>query len=144
MPNLVYNRIVFCDEKLIDKIWDDEKVAVDFGILIPEPETREECIEKYGDKYIDHGDHHLGHEDGKEWFNWYDWNCDFWGTKWNAFEGEICFKGNGEIVISFTTAWAPPDPWIKALSKFGVAFTHHWIHEFSPYEEVQAYNCYCV
>lgn len=141
MLNYVYNKIVFYDEKLIDKIWDDEQITVDFNILIPEPEIKEECISKYGDKYIDRGDCHLMHGDGKDWFNWYDWHRDFWGTNWNAFEGEICFKNDGAIIIRFTTAWASPNPWIRALSELGIAFTHSWRDEFDLYETVQEYNC---
>lgn len=140
MPNYVYNEIIFYDERLIDKIWDDEQIAVDFGILIPEPKTKEECISKYGDKYIDKGDCHRMHEKGAEWFNWYDWRCCYWGTKWNAIEGEMCLRGDGTIIIKFSTAWGPPSHWIEALSEFGIAFTHYWKDEFDTFGTIQDYN----
>lgn len=62
------------------------------------------------------------------------------GTKWNAFEGEICFKGDGTIIIKFTTAWGPPAPWIEALSEFGITFTHYWKDEFDAFGTIQEYN----
>lgn len=140
MPNYVFNEIIFYNEKLVDKIWNEELMGVDFNILIPEPETEEECINKYGDEYIDHGNLHLGHTKGKEWFNWYDWRRNYWGTKWGAWDGEMSFKGDGAIVIKFTTAWAPPYHWIKALEAQGITFVHCWRSEFDLDSTMEKYN----
>lgn len=85
----------------------------DFNKLIPEPTTKEECIEKYGERYIDNGDKHLQHTVHDEWFNWYDWHCVYWGTKWNACDTYII----DDNTIYFDTAWAEPEPIWQALTE---------------------------
>jgi hypothetical protein len=53
--------------------------------------------------------------------NWYNWSCDMWGTKWNAYSQSIDTVSNERldtvIVIEFDTAWASPDPVIQALAE---------------------------
>lgn len=44
--------------------------------------------------------------------NWYHWNVDNWGTKWDAYEVEIT-----DDFVSFTTAWNPPMPVFEAIIK---------------------------
>jgi hypothetical protein len=44
--------------------------------------------------------------------DWYEWNCKYWGTKWNSSDSSSC--GN---TISFQTAWSTPYPVIEELSK---------------------------
>ena len=56
---------------------------------------------------------------------WYDWHCDNWGTKWNAYDiypesfpailDEI--EGSKDLTYSFNTAWAPPLTWLYEASK---------------------------
>lgn len=45
--------------------------------------------------------------------NWYDWNCQNWGTKWNAYSHDT---GNDNEFI-FDTAWSHPEPIIRKLSE---------------------------
>ncbi len=45
--------------------------------------------------------------------DWYDFCCKEWGTKWNASEMSVGSDGS----ISFQTAWSPPIPVIKVLSR---------------------------
>jgi Ferredoxin-like domain in Api92-like protein len=45
--------------------------------------------------------------------NWYDWSVNNWGTKWNAVESQKI----DDYTVQFDTAWAMPEPVIKALSK---------------------------
>ena len=47
--------------------------------------------------------------------NWYDWCCDNWGTKWNAYDGQSV--GEHDAGIGFYTAWGPPTPVIVELAK---------------------------
>jgi hypothetical protein len=48
---------------------------------------------------------------------WYDWRCDNWGTKWDAFDTYIINEEEEEeINVSFTTAWTPPLPFLYALA----------------------------
>ena len=44
--------------------------------------------------------------------DWYDWQCDNWGTKWNAYE-----VTHFDNVIEFQTAWSTPYPIFVKLSK---------------------------
>lgn len=53
--------------------------------------------------------------------NWYDWACEKWGTKWNAYSqsnnGMLdTNSGCVEAKISFQTAWSYPGPIIEELS----------------------------
>ena len=47
--------------------------------------------------------------------NWYDWACNNWGTKWNAYN---CSSTESVYTISFCTAWASPIIVIEKLSEF--------------------------
>jgi len=48
-------------------------------------------------------------------FSWYDWSPENWGTKWNAYSQPN--KRSQDDKVLFQTAWSPPIPIIKALSK---------------------------
>jgi hypothetical protein len=92
---------------------------LDFNTIIPEPKTPEECESPY---VIPKGeDRHLVHEPGYEWFDWYNWHCDKWGTKWNSTGASTCepeailSENLTEIVIWFDTAWSPCRPIINKL-----------------------------
>lgn len=58
---------------------------------------------------------------------WYDWCCDNWGTKWNAYENEQ----EDEDTISFETAWSNPEPVMLKLSEMypDVTIEHWWADE---------------
>lgn len=47
--------------------------------------------------------------------NWYAWNNRNWGTKWDASDTEIVLDSAAEVIIRFSTAWAPPEPVFAAL-----------------------------
>jgi len=49
--------------------------------------------------------------------NWYDWTTKNWGTKWNAYDGEMDTPADGVISCSFQTAWALPDLVFKVMAK---------------------------
>lgn len=48
--------------------------------------------------------------------NWYDWQCDNWGTKWDV-EAEVGTDSEKLMTLSFDSAWAPPTNAIAALAK---------------------------
>lgn len=58
---------------------------------------------------------------------WYDWRCDNWGTKWNAYSNER----QDEDTISFETAWSNPEPVMLKLSEMypEVVIEHWWADE---------------
>jgi len=55
--------------------------------------------------------------------NWYSWNCDNWGTKWDAvdvnFDDDLWYPVDSKLdwtVYKFDTAWSPPIPWFRSLN----------------------------
>lgn len=97
--------------------------------------------EKIG-SYIEHDHHHTPEEIGKFYwelyekygfFDWYDWSCHNWDTKWNAFDTYICDNDN----VSFTTAWTAPDAVFMRLSEM---YSNTEICTESYYEEGGCYK----
>ena len=61
---------------------------------------------------------------------WYDWACDKWGTKWNAYDTYI---NEDESEIIFNTAWSCPLPILDKLAEicyeYEVEFSGKWADE---------------
>lgn len=75
-------------------------------------------------------------ENGKLVQNWWRWNVDNWGTKWDAYDVYID-EGTEptRFSVSFTTAWSQPDPVFRAM------FTQFPELSFSVrYEEEQGWG----
>jgi len=50
--------------------------------------------------------------------NWYDWNIDNWGCKWET-RGTLDPETPQELTYRFDTAWSPPEDWFrKAVQQF--------------------------
>ena len=49
--------------------------------------------------------------------NWYDWQIENWGTKWDL---RNCIIEDDENILSFDfdTAWGPPEKWLENVSVF--------------------------
>ena len=120
MPNWVRNRIIFKTEKdlkifleTVQKKSADEvieKSQFDFNWIVSEPIDENTCRQFYGEKYIANDKSHISKIENREWFQWYEWRLDFWGTKWNACE--VTYEGN---CIWFDTAWSEPTEVYKTL-----------------------------
>lgn len=82
---------------------DMDRVFVDFGMVIPEPENIETgpCTGEHPDGVV----------------CWYSWNITNWGTKWNAYSVKIEQLSPESVMIQFDTAWAHPVPVIDKLSR---------------------------
>ena len=50
--------------------------------------------------------------------NWYEWNVSNWGTKWDT-GVDIVESGDDFIVLSFDTAWGPPQGFYENLVEMG-------------------------
>ncbi len=52
--------------------------------------------------------------------NWYNWNCNNWGTKWNACNVYIDNNEEGVLRYEFETAWGrlSDELWAKMKEKF--------------------------
>ena len=70
--------------------------------------------------------------------DWYEWNNQHWGTKWNACEGDIehvlTHEGASLMEFTFDTAWSVPEPvWAQLAEMFPeivfriVFFDEGWI-----------------
>ena len=52
--------------------------------------------------------------------DWYSWNIENWGTKWEpSFWEEAVINDPNEVVLGFDTAWAPPIKFYEALVEQG-------------------------
>jgi hypothetical protein len=51
--------------------------------------------------------------------NWYDWNVSNWGTKWDASVYDYHTDSDGQLYISFDTAWGPPIGFYQFLYENG-------------------------
>ena len=50
--------------------------------------------------------------------NWYDWNCEHWGTKTDAYDDQIITRAaDGVLMIAFKTAWCPPFYYLEKLTQ---------------------------
>ena len=136
MPNWCENTVnVFgkSDElKKMIELMETENSRFDFGAVLPMPESLNVIIS--GGKKIDGEYITLWRklEDGTEVAiteeeqsklldeygatNWYDWNIQNWGTKWNS--GDVSVDEEYEhINYVFDTAWSPPIPVMDELSR---------------------------
>ena len=109
MPNWSFNHMIVSgsESDLADFVTkaNGENEKFDFNSFIPQPENlfkgnlgkkEEDNCKKLGIP------------------NWYSWNVDNWGTKWNACHTEFNWDGK-DVVFRFDTAWAPPLPIFLAM-----------------------------
>lgn len=113
MPNHVRNILTFKNLKANEKefilerfmSWSEDLCdkIIDFDKIIPEPRVEAECP----DDCKVNKDSHVMEDADRPWFDWYKWHNRFWGTKWNAYDGETWVHPD-EIECVFNTAWSPP------------------------------------
>lgn len=128
MPNWCDNTLTMIGnnsdiEKIYDLVFTEldgelNGVHFDFRKIVPPPDHPDYKQEPIG-------------PDSPEWnseFNWYNWNISNWGTKWNANDTLITGKERNFLRVFFLTAWAPPVPVIRTLSKLfpDVKIKHQW------------------
>ena len=79
-------------------VYEPRKIGeVDFNILVPTPTN-------------------ITNDNSDPNNNWYDWNCENWGTK--MFYDNYCERITDETIEIFVeTAWNPPYKWLSALAK---------------------------
>jgi hypothetical protein len=121
MPNYCDNGLNIKFESLIDLkhfifIHFNNK-ELDFNTIVPEPKTIDECPRKYSLlSEQEKKDAHIVSYEDREWFNWYLWHCDFWGTKWNSCSTDYYIDTKTlTLYVSFTTAWSPAIPIVHKL-----------------------------
>ena len=121
MPNWVKNRITFDSEEDLKKCFEllkhpeaVEKQEFSYQWVVPYPETKEECIKKFGEHCVteDPEKDHIETEADKPWLNWYNFNNTAWGCKWDA--SEVFISGS---CIYFDSPWSPPTIFVHALAE---------------------------
>ncbi len=48
--------------------------------------------------------------------NWYDWNVNNWGTKWDV-DATLQNETENTLEYTFDTAWSPPVDWLRKVAK---------------------------
>lgn len=97
---------------------------IDFDKIIPEPRTEDECPDDC--KVSEHS--HIMEDEAKPWFDWYTWHLNYWGTKWNAYDG-YTKTGKTWVMFVFSTAWSTPEPVIRKLKLLGYDFELRYADE---------------
>ena len=109
MPNHVCNTITVSGDRTIVALLDkavraDDTQPFDFNRIIPKPPIVDHVSAGSLDSQTRHANPNR---------NWYEWQINNWGTKWNAYDFTAATDGTYE----FCTAWSPPIPVILTLSK---------------------------
>lgn len=80
-----------------------EEYIMDFDLIIPEPRFISDCPKNC----IVNKDSHVMEDKDRPWFDWYQFHTNYWGTKWNAYDGYTRI-GKTQITFIFSTAWSIP------------------------------------
>lgn len=91
-----------------------EEYIMDFDLIIPEPRFKKDCPKHC----IVNKDSHVQEDESRPWFNWYEWHCEYWNTKWNAYDGYTKI-GKTQLTFVFSTAWSFPYPVARKLEELG-------------------------
>jgi hypothetical protein len=108
-------RILFGDDALGQEMlsypWVQEDNITDLE------ELRKYIREHYPD-VEEAGKHSIQAEQETGYRDWWEWQCQHWGTKWNACWSSLAGNTTDTRAdLGFNTAWSPPLPVIVELSK---------------------------
>lgn len=95
-----------------DGVWERTTLTVD--------EAREQGHEVYSGRYgstVDGLIYTAPEMEEAGLVDWYTWNVDNWGTKWDAYEVEFDRYHGDTLEIRFESAWSPPTPVVRAMQK---------------------------
>ncbi len=71
---------------------------------------------EYIDEMCEMGNRYIENFDNYGCFDWYDYQIEQWGCKWNAGDTDVTKKGNN-LEIRFDTPWCPPIAWLEKLAE---------------------------
>ena len=169
MPNHCHNRVTFYSDdttailklhKIFSKALknNDIKETTDtvFGSFVPEPDwtkvpLTENTIKEYswdkqrgdvGELPVMSDDPYKGlhfPSTGIQDDRWYNWRCQNWGTKWDAYSMEIdeCDMPHG-FEVNFETAWSPPEEICNAIREQFDDLSLSWFYD-EPGCEIAGY-----
>ena len=113
MPNYTRNKLIVTGlSEDVERFVDHIGQTMDFEKIIPPPANmfREDLGEKERKECVEKGIP-----------NWYDWQREHWGTKWNASDCEEVILTHfehtsyAEAIYRFDTAWSTPEPVIRRI-----------------------------
>ena len=115
MPNWCYNNVditATTDEQkaLLQRVVDRGEDEGVFEIVRPLPEALRDTVKGTGEE------DQTVFVDGCN--NWYDWQVNHWGTKWDVNPIDEQFDGE-TLSLSFDSAWAPPIQFYEYLQELG-------------------------
>lgn len=117
MPNWVHNTVHIAGmpedvKAFLDKaakprpyIEDGETIMVekDFSFWNFSAPPVDKWVEYFGEKGWDKNGAY-----GNTEYNWYNWNHNNWGCKWDAGEATIDYDGGNHAIVTFETPWDAP------------------------------------
>lgn len=112
IKNIPADKVPYLVNKFTLTLEDGNKI-MDFDLIIPQPRYKKDCPRDC----IVNSKSHVQEDKDRPWFNWYDWNCKYWNTKWGAYDGYTKI-GKTQITFVFSTAWSFAAPVVKELAEF--------------------------
>ena len=154
MPNICENELsIYADgddqEALLEKLTkrlESEDSEFDFNNLIPSPDWDntpnedgelpsevEEIRNSNGLLVMSVKKFPTSGKSDERWFNW---NCENWGTKWNAFDVTREVGEYGDYVkYYFGTAWSAPKEILIALKEQYPDLQFNWFYRIEEWED---------
>lgn len=138
MPNHITTQVeITAPKKKIDELIKKTKIQLDadlesnefdFNGIVPMP--------KHSDTFFAEGG--LGSDEREKYGknNWYDWSCDNWGTKWNAYGVKFIAHEDEKLVLQIDTAWDTPHQIWEALEARGYTVKGVYYGEMEGYEYI--------
>jgi hypothetical protein len=116
MPNWCANGITLrhADPQMIERVLKGrEGLLMEF---LPTPQELLDTVAGFpgADKEAEHEAQMKSNIEKHGFKDWYDWNCNNWGTKWDFALDCVENPDANTVTASFDTAWAPP---IEAYNK---------------------------
>jgi hypothetical protein len=125
MPNWTYNHLTITHPE-VDKV---------------------NALEKHIKDQIDSGNDNpeffhflLPNPDGKDAENWYDWNTENWGCKWDASDLRDFERDGNTLTFSFNTAWNNPVHLFQFLAEEKWEFRYNYEEESDDFFGVHTHK----
>lgn len=130
MPNWCENSVTLrhTDPAMIKRVVDGYNNDKLFGEFFPCPEELTDTVSGSvgAPDSQEQQDHVAKVKDNREKFgyrDWYEWQVNEWGTKWDTGSGDgdtiTVDEGATEVGLYFNTAWSPPVRWYEKMEELG-------------------------
>ena len=121
MPNWCNNTLTIKheDAAMLQRVRDAIPTENLFGAFFPTPPELLETV-PIGEDFMDRSKKR--EQENLEKFgyaDWYNWNIENWGTKWDTNELTLNVNWTDTLSISFDTAWGPPVVFYQKMTELG-------------------------